>query len=242
MPHTKLIVGGIAALLAIGAIASTASAEFKFTELECTNEGIPTLCLEFGSKLFEAEGAETYLGKLTPGTIATFLALISEEDLEITCGKDESTGEIVQISPLVSAVTAKRGILKLSECRLIGTLGEKCKIPTEKATFDLEGTVINEMPIDAGVVKAESGSVIMEIPIQQRQGCPATLIKTYRITGDDLCTAPEAEVDKVVHLGECSKEGSRSLLFDENEAIFECMAEVELSGANKGRKWDVSLG
>jgi hypothetical protein len=244
MPSTRTITASIIVLLLVGgASAAVASAEFKITELECTDEGIPTLCLESGTKLFEAQGAETYLGKLTPGTVATLLTELGGEPIEITCGKDESTGEVVQTSPLVQAVVAKHGILKLSECQLLGTLGKKCKVPTEKSTTQLEGTVLEEMPVNAGLVKPETGTTIIEVPFENKgsERCPSTILGTHKITGEDLCTSAESEVDETVHLGECVEAGSK-LHFGEESAIFEAISEVELSGTNLGKKWDVSLG
>jgi hypothetical protein len=47
-------------------------------------------------------------------------------------------------------------------------------------------------------------------------------------------------VDKVAHRGECTEEGSK-LTFAGTPAIYACDAEVELTGAHKGGKWDVSL-
>ncbi len=220
---------------------ATASATFEITKVECSGSGIPTACIELEGKLFEVKGEETYSGKLVSGTEILFR--VPAIPIEIACSEDLSSGTTKQLSPGVEAVTAT-GTLRLSGCQLVGknAVAEKCAIPTEKETNLLAGTVIDEMPIKAGKVEPASGTVIIELPFVSKTGqtCPATVIGTRKVTGSDTCFDPEAEVDKAVHTGECTK-GASGLLFIEKVAEFECKAEAELSGANKGLKGDVTL-
>ena len=132
------------------------------------------------------------------------------------------------------------GILHFGGCKLLAPLGEKCSIPASIETKTLSGTVLNEMPIKAGVVKAAEGEVIVELPFTGEK-CPATVKGKQPIRGEDLCIATEAEVDLRVHTGECTAEGS-NLKLGANLATFEAKAEVEWSGLSKELKWDVALG
>ncbi len=243
MSGWRLLALGVLALTALGAaLASTASASFTTTEIEC-KEAIPTLCLESNGKLFEAKGTETYSGKLVPGTEASLKSTIGEEEINVACTADASSGEIDQTEPLLKAVRSIKGVLKFSGCSLLGVLAKKCKVPATLTTTLLLGTVIDEMPINAGLVKPETGTTIIELALENNgaETCPATVKGTKRVAGEDLCTSAESEVDKVVHSGECVAAGSK-LTFGEQPATFTCKAEVELSGGSKGKAWDVALG
>lgn len=233
----------ILALTALGVVlTTTASASFTTTEIEC-KEGIPTLCLESSGKLFEAKGTETYTGKLVPETEASLKSKIGEEEINIACTADASSGEVDQTEPLLKAVRSIKGVLKFSGCSLLGALGKKCKVPATLTTTLLVGTVIDEMPISAGLVKPETGTSFIEIALENNgvETCPATVKGTKKVAGEDLCTITESEVDKTVHTGECVAAGSK-LTFGEQPATFTCKAEVELSGGGKGKAWDVALG
>jgi hypothetical protein len=217
---------------------SVAFATFEKTSIKCES-GIPTACLaatEGGSK-FEAKGKETYTGKLVPGTEASLD--VPSIALDILCKKDASTGEVEQTEPLVNAVVARNGILTFSECHIAGEVGTKCRVTEPIKTKPLKGTVIDEMPISAGTVEPETGKTIAEVEIgnQAGQTCPATIKGINPVKGSDLCVSAEAEVDKVVHTGECRPEGSK-LEFGANRATFECRAEAELTSKSLG---DVSL-
>jgi hypothetical protein len=227
-------------LLLLGLTASPSFATFEITSIEC-KEGVPTLCIEHNGALFEAKGTETYVGKLVAGTEALMSAKFGETEIHIVCTTDESIGEIKQTEPLVAAVTAQ-GVLKLGGCKLLEPLAAKCAVPESLTTNTLSGTVIDEMPVRQGVVKAAVGSTIIELEFKNATGgtCPATIKGVKRVAGEDTCETLEPEVDKVTQVGECLPAGSK-LKLGENAAEFLCTAEVELSGGNKGAKWTVSL-
>jgi hypothetical protein len=235
------ILSSVVCILVAAIWSTSASASFEITKVECSGSGIPTACIELEGKLFEVKGEETYSGKLVPGTEILFT--VPSIPIEVACSEDVSSGTISQLNPGVEAVTAV-GTLKLKGCSLIGTgaVATKCAIPTEKTTLSLLGTVVDEMPIKAGKVIPASGTIIIEIPFSSKAGqtCPATVVGTRKVTGADTCFDPEAEVDKAVHVGECTKTGSE-LLFIEKAANFECKAEAQLSGENAGLKGDVTL-
>jgi hypothetical protein len=235
-------------LMALCLSAPAASASFKVTEKACEGT-IPTLCIEKEGtkKSFEAEGTETYVGKLVAGTKASLKTMLGGEEIHIECGKDESTGQIVQLEPLVKAVESREGVLHFSECSILGSLGKKCTVPPKLSTNNLLGITIDEMPLKAGIVRAESGTNIIVINFQNNgfEKCPATILGLHPVTGEDLCITSEAETPLVIHTGECTAEGSIGKLFfaaAENPAVFEALAEVELSGGNKGAKWEGLLG
>ncbi len=217
-------------VLAVSASASsTALASFEKTGVKC-EAGIPTLCLAAteGGALFEAKGSETYTGKLVVGTEA--LLAVASLGLVIACNKDASTGEIEQSEPLIHAVIAKKGFLTFSECAVRGAHEKECKVVEPIKTKALKGAVIDEMPISAGTVEPETGTIITELEIGNQTGqlCPATIKGVNPVKGSDLCIGIEAEADKAVHTGECKAEGSK-LEFGTNKATFECKTEGELT-------------
>jgi hypothetical protein len=220
--------------LVLGAIvASSSFGAFTNSGIECTNEGIPTLCLEIEGKLFEALGTETYSGKKVAST-AMHLEVSAIGSLE--CEKDDTTGVIVQEEPLVKAVFSRSSVLAFSGgCKLAGHA--TCKISEPITTANLEGTVFDEMPIKFGLVKTEvPGATIATITIT---GCEQEAI--IKITGEDLGTGIESESYKAVHQGQSTAAGSE-LKDGTKQAFFVVTQEVELSGSNKGKNWAVVLG
>jgi hypothetical protein len=208
---------------------------------ECGGTGIPTFCLEEAGKLVEFAGSEKYTGQLVTGTVARFSV---EGGPTITCHKDASKGEIVQPEPLVKPVVSKFGTLTFTECKVTNSAETEanCVIKEPIVTASLEGSVTDEVPIKDGVVKAETGSILATLTIKSAAGKTCIFAKEgQKVSGEQLCTALEAETDKIAHRGTCNGEGSK-LLYSEKPATFTSESEVELSGVNKGVKWDVSLG
>jgi hypothetical protein len=222
-----------AAFIANLVLAQGATA-FKSSGIECKNEGIPTLCLEEAGKLFEAEGTEPYVGKLAAGTKAIFR--VPGLGLRITCNNDASKGTIEQAAPLLTPVVSKNGELVFSSCQVVEPSG--CTISEPITVTRLEGLVTDEMPIKDGVIRHETENPLVTVKLS---GPECTQSGSFAISGEVLCLGVEAEVDKIIHRGECLAEGSK-LTFAGKAAIFEVTAEVELAGINKGVKWDVTLG
>jgi hypothetical protein len=214
----------IMALCGIGA--STASAvEFKLlTALTCEGGTQIVFCWENNANpntLLELEGEEE-VTILSPVAV-TLLSTLGGESIEINCSLIDATpGLILQTEPLVKSYTINATLLFL-ECLLVGTVGAKCKIPTEKATSALIATPTSAQDL---VFKPETGTTFIEIPISQRSGCPSTLIKTAKVTGTQLCEFEStiSTVDVTEHLLEC---GQSSLQFAENEASFYANTLVE---------------
>jgi len=248
---SRVHVGFLAAFaaLVLGSIGASAAlaGEVSFlliTELACGSGNFVVFCWENNANpetLLELEGEEEFT-ILSPSQV-TLLSSLEGESVEITCestygfhtnnGATELGILILQESPLEEDYSVHASLLFLG-CLLIGTLGTKCKIPTEKATAPLTGSPTSEEDL---VFHPASGTVFIEIPIQQRSGCPATVLKTAKVTGTQLCTLENIQEDKTVHLLEC---GKSELKFAENEATFE--THVELDPVHLNERWDITIG
>jgi hypothetical protein len=226
--------GAIVGLTGIFA-ATAAQGAFTITTKKC-GEGIPTACIESEGKLFEAQGEETYTGKLQAKAEALMETKLGKSTILITCKTDKSEGVARQPEPSVKAVTGE-GKLVFGGC----TVSPKnCKVSETLTTNMLTGTVADEMPIKSGTVKAASGSTIITIMFK---GEECLLKGAQAISGEDLCISMDAETDLSVHTGECLAEGSKLTFGSEaTPVVFEAKVEGEFSGPNKEKKSDVSLG
>jgi hypothetical protein len=225
---------GVLTVFAIsGVAASTASAEFKLETTACGSGTIVNLCWETASKgtsLKQLVGEEEFLILLETGAIE-LLAVLGTEDLNIVCkdtvgltgGATEDTFLLIlQPSPLVANSTIDATLLFI-ECELTGAASKKCKVPVEKETAELTGTVEeNENNI---LFKPVTGTTFISIPFENKapETCPATLKGTHNVTGEELCVWSSTEnpilEDLEEHLLNCT-EGT-GLLFGENAAKFD---------------------
>jgi hypothetical protein len=231
---------GVLAVSAIsGVAASTASAEFKLETTACGSGTIVNLCWETaekGTSLKQLKGEEEFLILLASGAV-TVTATLGAQKVEIACkdtiGLSGGTTEdefllFLQPEPLVANYTIDATLLFI-ECKLEGELGTKCKVPVEKETSALVGTVTeNESDI---LFKPTSGTTWIEIPLENNppNTCPATVKGTRKITGEQLCTWSSTEKpvleDLEEHLLVC---GASELLLAEQPLTVAASYEIAL--------------
>jgi len=238
------------AALALGGIGTTtaSASEVSFlllTSLACSSGELIAFCWESNASentLLELEGEEEFTIS-APSGITLLETLGGEETFEITCeatdayhmtnGVTELGGLILQHSPLQQDYSINARFL-FSGCLLIGLLGAKCKIPTEKATMPL---VANPRSATDIVFEPESGTVFIEIPFEQRSGCSVAFMRTSALTGTQLCTWEGSTTSPALteRLLECGKSGLRFFLGEEATLEFDAFIEpVHLNS-----RWDI---
>jgi hypothetical protein len=246
------VIAALAALVVCGIATSTASAAppFVLTEKECKGGTNINFCYEKEKtgKLFVFSGEEEFELLHEPETSEIVLSSNLGLPVIIDCkladaqhGGGKEDGLILQPKPLEADATLEFEILFL-ECELLGELGEKCKIPAEKVTKNLVG-VTEEKSDEFVLFKAKEGSIFIEIPFEEKKGCPATVKGNHNVTGELLCFINEPLVDAEEHLLICdpAKGGQKGKLFfasAENEATFLIDDNIFLLGTTD--LWSVS--
>jgi len=241
----------VLALCGIGAAAASAEVSALLLKTGCSPVGtIVNLCWENTETenfltLLELEGEEEFT-ILSPLKL-TLLSSLGEEAIEINCGlidplhlnslhETELGGLLLQHSPLVANYSISETILLFLECLLIGALGEQCKIPTEKGTFQLDAEPRSETDL---VFLPESGTIFFGFVFEQRSGCPATVIGERQVTGTQLCEWEEPTIldDLTAHLLEC---GKSSLRFGSSEEALALETALEIEPVHLNERWDIT--
>jgi len=216
------VIGMSIAILALtigGLIASSAQAAFTLTTKECNGSSLIILCYESqeAKTLLELEGEEDFELAVKP---TTFLGTLAESEVAISCAATEAEHSgspdalVVQPKPLEANMLVTM-MLRFVGCKLTGTLGEKCTTPSENTMLSLDGEPASDEDL---VFKPETGTAFMTISIQQKSGCPATIIGGHSVTGTQLCTLASALVTLPDHQVECNP--TSGLKFGENTAHF----------------------
>jgi len=238
MSRIRLLLLSMFAVLAVSAIASaSASANAK-----CEGTTTIVLCIELAGELQELEGEEAFTSKLEPETES----LLETEGLaHIVCTAAADTGTFLSPAALAGTLTVDNLVITFTGCTILEPVGANCEIK--------EGT-IKTAAIKGEALEPTTGNyefdfqpetagstVFAEITIKSKAGKTCLIAKTAKVTGTQSCKLVAPEENAVVHLIECLESGS-SLLFAEKTSTFKLIEEVELSGANKGVKYDVRLG
>jgi len=242
MSRVRLLLLSVFAVFAVSALAS-GSASAAPTDL-CPVAGKLAVCIETSENDLVAEtGGGTFSSKGEPGDTSLLEVLLGESALHIECEAVSDTGNYQQ-TILSNAVRSFGIIIIFTVCSVLEPLGKKCIVKEPIETKPLVGTVADEEgeSIDT-VFTPESGTTFTEIELKNNgtETCPLTIAGTHRVTGEDLCLLLTAKVDTIVHLLECTSEGSRNLLFAEEPTTFLLIDEERLSGTNTGLPWTLEL-
>jgi len=243
MSRVRLLLLSVFAVFAVSALAS-GSASAAPTDL-CPVAGKLAVCIETSPNDLVAEtGGGTFSTKGEPEDTSLIEVALGESIIHIECEVVNDSGSYQQ-TILANAVRSFGIVILFTVCSVLEPLGKKCKVNEELIeTKSLVGTVADEEgeSIDT-VFTPETGTTFTEIVLSNNgtETCPATITGTHRVTGEDLCLLLTAKVDTVVHLLECTSEGSRALLFSEEPTTFLLIDEERLSGANTGLPWTLEL-
>jgi hypothetical protein len=190
-----MLVAALATALVTAGAASSASAKsFELTSEPChPGNGKFGVCWGTSeatalAEPLELEGEEEVTAKST--TVALFVVPSIPVEIECLTVTNSGIGIVSQTSPLGVAKNTISGILKFGgmgateECKLVGTntVAERCEIPKEKNTVELQGEAINATEVH---LLPKTGTVFIEIPFASKAGftCPATVIGTRKVTG-----------------------------------------------------------
>jgi hypothetical protein len=233
----KWLILTAATTAALGALsASSASGAFSLlSEIKCEGGTTIAFCWskEATGPLFELSGEEQFEGSRETGTTVSVRFKLFEEGFEILCGGATGKGTIAQPESLVKNYSTANTI-NLTECKLDGLIGEKCKVPSTLETKQLTGTPLNAESID---FKAKEGEVLMEFALEELKGCPATIkgIK-LKVKGQQLCEWQEPGVDQTSKLLICDPKSELSSQFAKLE--LELTLEVKLINISPDF-WDI---
>jgi len=242
MSRTRLLLLSMLATLTTSAIMSV-SASAAPTDL-CPVTGKLAICIETSPNDLVAEtGGGTFSSKGDPGDTALLEIFLGESVLHIECEVVNDAGSYQQ-TILANAVRLFGINIIFTVCSILEPIGKKCIIKEPLETKNLIGNFADEEgeSIDT-VFTPESGTTFTEFQLQNNgtETCPATLTGTHRVTGEVLCLLLTAKVDTIVHLLECTSEGSRNLLFAEEPTTFLLIEEKRLSGTGTGLPWTLEL-
>lgn len=240
MSRFKMLTLCALTVLAVGAMsASSASATFTKTAVECKKEGVPGVCVaeKVGSALLEVSGSEPIkesTTKLESGTKAVLE--VPALELTITCSKGKASGTLEQPEPLVKAGLLMDSVITFSECVLTSSqskaIAEDCKVVEPIKTKALQGEQLPTEPIHIEFTP-ESGKIFTEVEIGNVSGktCPSTVKGINPVKGEQLCLITNGEENAVIHILACNSEGSEKLEFATNPARFSMKLEFELTSS-----------
>jgi hypothetical protein len=133
--------------------------------------------------------------------------------------------------------------------RLVISFSGNCKDRTEEAACSItEPITTKEISgllslVEGGpdiTFKPTTGTEFAAMTFKSKAGHTCELAGTYKVTGSQLCTAPEIETDHVTQLFDCLP--SIGLSFAEKEAQFELTEEVGLGSPFEGLPWSIIEG
>lgn len=247
---SRIKLGILSALMVVSALAvsglatsSASAAVFELTAEPCSGTGIVALCWDSvnkGTNLRELKGSQTFEALKDveeAGEESLLLTKLGELEVHIVCVDAHAEGTISQASPLVSTPTLSSPKIVFTECKLLETLGKKCKVPATLETKEITGTTPG---VGEVLFKPTVGTTFIEFEISNNgaEVCPATVKGVRKITGEQTCLWLELEVDLPEHLLFCPTEDSK-LKFIEQPAELLLAVEVKLVGLVD--EWDVTL-
>jgi hypothetical protein len=265
MSQAKLSSAGflamLAALIVCGIAASGASAlEWELTAKLCAGGTNVNFCYEkTATELAEFKGTgEFEILPLLGTQHILFEANLGGTVIHKVCGAVDAEhsekevlvpdGLVLQQKPLEASAVLEFH-LRLLECKLEGTIGKKCKIPSELVTVPLTATFDGSSDSEL-TVKPVAGTIILSFPFENNgaEKCPATLVGTKNVVGEVLCfidkEAKEALEDLEEHELICdpAKGGQEGkLFFATSENPLTLLAEVDIFILNVGTDlWSIS--
>jgi len=241
MSRTRLILLGLLAVVAVGAvIASTSGAEPPTGScIEVTK--VPAYCIAGSPLVSAAENAEGTSGS------AILKATIAGATAEIKCETGKSTGTIE--GGAAGTVGKSKTKITFGTCKLLAP--EHCKLTSAEETKIKTTELMGELELVGGKIldklEPKAGGAFASISIEGENLCGIGEIgkpETYNVTGSQLCevdsskTVAETEAEK--HKLICKAAGSGNLMIGGNPAEItdETMA-IELSGAKAHDHWSV---
>jgi hypothetical protein len=225
MQRIKTVVLACLVVFALSAVASASASAQACTKKAGSKSW--ALCVE-GEKMVSSESFKAQIKTATNVRIATTYAGLQ---IEILCQAASGTGEF---GPSVHALQ-----VTFSSCKVAGSLGKKCEVPSSLEVKPLTGTYgpgIENVLLAPTTPPEWTGWMFKSVP---GQTCPATLTAhTWKFTGSQECTLKSAEVEAAEHELVCEAKGSK-LKFE--GAAFELSFEdgIELSGAHKLQKYSL---
>lgn len=242
MSRIKILMLGLLAVFAAGAVASASASADEFI-VPCHKVLTMGTGEWHNSTCTTTSGTKEYTTKLLAGEAAKVVGASGESVLEgeaflvkitIKCKKDKFEGEL-------EAAGASKGKVEFTECKVLkpGTTEQlqQCKVkePIEFSFLDqLTGSPVE----DEFKPTAANAPVFVEITMEPEAGgkCAIAEMPTkLKVEGTQNCKLPEATSFKVKHEIECTSAGSH-LTFADNPAKFESTETVELE--SKG-EWKI---
>ncbi|HEX3518332.1 MAG TPA: hypothetical protein VHT29_04780 [Solirubrobacteraceae bacterium] len=227
MHARNAVLVAFAAMLTLSWATSASAAECK----KSAGSGKFALCI--GEPLVLTEG---HFATTTTNVGAT---VFSTAGIRTTCSKATGAGELVAEKGVVKFV---KGSSKFSECTV--TTPMHCHVTEPIDSTELAGRIIKK---EEGEGFPASGTIYATVKLEGSGGTcvVAGILKVTSEHGNTeegpLCTDPDIETTKEVHLGVC--EGSKSMLKIGEEALsFSGEGDTKLFKEGTAQKWAVIEG
>jgi len=226
---------------------ASASASAVTTALCPATEGatFPALCIKATtstSTLIAETGRFPFVSRIETGQEAVLeVSLVEEFPIRIVCATVVAAGKFEQ-TVLKTTLLVMNLAMEFNSCFLSGRLGEVCQVNERMTTNLLDAIVANENSELVDVTfQPEAGTQWTQFELVDRESKRCPLAGRFSVTGELLCWLLEGKQDLVVHLLECSPEGSRTLHIAEAPTTFLLTEEMRLSEANTSLPWSIEL-
>lgn len=240
--RTRLILLGLlAAAVAVGVVASSSGAEPPPPSSCTTVTTAPAYCIAGVPLVSASEEVEG------TGGISILKATVSSTTAEVECQKNKSSGFIE--GGVAGALGKSKTTITFEVCKLLTPTN--CKLTAADAK-EIETTeLMGELELSGGKIldkiEPKTGAAFAGISIEGKETKEPTCViaevgrpKTFNVTGSQLCevnaSKAEAETETEKHKLICKDTGS-SLKLGGNKAEVADEATVELSGAKAHDSW-----
>ncbi len=234
---TGVLLAVVVTAAASGIASSAASAAvFTLTTTACTGGTFLNLCYVNGTEKLELTGTQTFsVVQLGKGILK---GIIGGEAVTVECEETVATGTplVNQASPLTAKGTIT-GTLTFKKCKVIGnaTVVKKCKIPVEKESTKLVGSLNSVSEL---LLKPETGTEFIIIPFENNgtEVCPATIKGNRAVTGEQAITITTPEEPAEEKTGKTVVKSGLKLAGEPAE--LEASLDLMLTGL--GDKWYIT--
>jgi hypothetical protein len=235
----RLILMSLLAALAVAAVASASASAHRYVSNSCTTASGTGTKYKTESECLKGENpgsggwerVEIANGTKVTGTIGVskLVGKITGVAITIECKKGKSTGDI-------GTGGSSHAVLTYEECKIVGTLGEKCKVPTTLKTTKLKDLLTASGRVEDTFEPETTGGNFIELVVSAVEGKTCTPAATYPVTGSQVCEVDSSDtVAKTLQASHeliCKTSGSH-LVLGGNAATYEGTATVKLeSGLN----------
>ena len=190
----------VVVIAAISGVAATSASAYELSNEIC-NGKIINLCWNNAGTLQELIKTQPTTIALKTGSVVLIKTAIGGLTIEIECKVVSSSLTITQAEPLVKQGTIV-GTLTLKECKIVGgvEIAKKCKIPAEKTTKELVGTLTTVKEL---LLKPVTGTTILEVPFENNgtEVCPATIKGTHSLMGEQVFEILNPEKPEITKSG-----------------------------------------